>query len=122
MLQVVHTKTRVIQCMEKINKNKIPFRNEVLLAQQGGEGKKSNQAKSTSDSALGQSGKLPAPNDNFGMPQFTQHTHYSLRIQVKTHYHYSTLSEAKEVSGRDLTEQTSEVKIIMANTYIRKRL
>lgn len=78
-------KIGVIQCMEKISEDKIPFRDEALLAQQTRGEKVTKQVNVLF--YLGSVEQMVPQNYKFGAPQFTQQSQL-LRVQMPTEYNY----------------------------------
>lgn len=72
MLHVVDIRIGVIQCMEKISKDKIPFRDEALMAQLTRGRKATKQGNFLFSS--GPIEQTVPQNNKFEAPQFIQHS------------------------------------------------
>lgn len=101
MLRGVDTKTVIIQCVEKISMDKIPFE-EMRCLWLSKERKKSNQAGLLFYFPLDQQSKLSPKITTLEHCNLFGAHNYSSRVQVPTYYYYFAFSKIHQVRSRGL--------------------
>lgn len=121
MLQVVDIKIGVKQCMEKINKDKIPFKDEARLAQQN-VGWEKQSSKSIFDSPLDPKSKLSPKIISLEHHNLFNIVNYSLRDQEPIYYDYSAFSKAYQVRNRGVALKPDIIEVEIVIVYIFKSI